>query len=75
MYAPFLQDAVVSMYQTGKEVKQISQASTIPQSTIYHWLRKHNIVLRTTPNWSKYRKVARERNAAVFVLAKAIGDL
>ena len=69
------EEAACELYKAGHKVVTIAEALEYSQVTIYAWLRKHKVMLRTTPNWSKYRRVAHERNVAVFQLAKASGDL
>lgn len=69
------QNAVIDLYQSGYAVKTVSEVLGIPVSTIYGWLRKRNVVLRSTPNWSKYRKVVAQRNIAFYTISKLTGDL
>lgn len=66
---------VVSLYNAGYSVKEINDFCGYAIPTIYHWLRKHNVVLRSTPHWGKYRKVVSQRNAATFQLARQTGAL
>ena len=57
----FLEKAII-LYEGGLPVKEVAKTFNLSPVTVYYWFRKFNVQLRTTPNWSKYRKVARQRN-------------
>ena len=61
-------DAVVNLYQSGYDVSKIVEETKLPNSTVYSWLSKHRIMLRTTPSWSKFRKAAHARNIYAYKL-------
>ena len=54
--------SIAAMYKDGMNAKDIAEVLFISCNCVYTYLRKHNIVLRTVPNWSKYRKTAHQRN-------------
>ena len=61
-------DAVINLYQSGYDVSKIVAETKLPNSTVYLWLQKHRIMLRTTPSWSKFRKAAMARNMYAYKL-------
>lgn len=54
--------SIPAMYQSGMEAKDIAEVLYLAPNTIYRYLRSFKVVLRSTPNWSKYRKTAHQRN-------------
>ena len=55
-------NSIPAMYKDGMEVSAIAEVLYLSKVCVYNYLRKHNIVLRSVPSWSKYRKVAHQRN-------------
>ena len=66
-------DAAVGLYREGYKVDEIATGLDRSLASVYLWLRKHGVILRTTPNWSKYRKVAHKRNQLISELAELKG--
>ena len=64
------QKAFVGMYEQGVKVDEIAQYNNVHFTTVYNYLRKHGIILRTTPSWSKFRKAAQTKNMLQYKLQK-----
>ena len=59
----------VHLYNSGWKVSAVAQTVGCSEATVYNHLKNNNIKLRSLPNWSKYRKVAHERNELASIFA------